>query len=232
MLFALPCSQQMLWLLAELFTLSTAALAAVRSIMPASRVEQKTIRTQPDELSDVAQECFSTEAELAELARRLEVAEAALAVRDVELATERAVAREAVAQAVAAREAAVRAQAARASMEQAAAEVVVAAELVQAQAAEAWRRLEEAGAAHVAELKAKEDFLDAAREAVAATSAGAETAVDNAQVRAVPPSPSTRLATPSGACGVSPLISLRPSPAVHTPSPSRATLALGAGDKA
>ena len=229
LLFALPCSQQMLWLLAELFTLSTVALAAVRSIMPASRVEQKTIRTQPDALSDVALECFSTEAEMA---RRLEVAEAALAVRDVELATERAVAREAVAQAVAAREAAVRAQAARASMEQAAAEVVAAAELVQAQAAEAWRGLEEAGAAHVAELKAKEDFLDAAREAVAATSAGAETAVDNAQVRAVPPSPSTRLATPPGACGVSPLISLRPSPAVHTPSPSRATLALGAGDKA
>eukprot|EP00964_Phaeocystis_antarctica_P165304 scaffold145090_cov51-Phaeocystis_antarctica.AAC.1 len=102
-------------------------------------------------------------------------------------------------------------------MEQAAAEVVVAAELVQAQAAEAWRRLEEAGAAHVAELKAKEDFLDAAREAIATTSAGAETAVDNAQVRAVPPSPSAPLATiPPGACNVSPLISQRPSPAVHT----------------
>lgn len=173
----------MLRMLAELCTLSIAAFAAVRSIMLASRVEQKPIQMQP-ELSEVAQECFSTEAELA---RRLEVAEAALAVRNAELATERAVAKEAVAQAVAAREAAVRAEAARASAVQAAAEVVVAAELVQAQAAEAWRRLEEAGAAHVAELKTKEDFLDAAREAIAATSAGAETAVDNAQVPAAYP---------------------------------------------
>ena len=135
------------------------------------------------ELSE-AQECFSTEAELV---RRLATAEAALAVRDAELATERAVARNAVAQAAAAREAAAQAQAARVSAEQAAAEVVIAAELVQAQAAEAWMRLEEAGVAHVAELKVKEDFLDAAREAVAATSAGAETAVDNAQVRAAYP---------------------------------------------
>jgi len=178
LLFKKP-KQQMLQLLAD-FTLSIAGFAAVRSIMRASRVEQKTKLMQP-ELSEVAQECFFTEAELA---RRLEAAEAALAVRDAELATERTVAREAVAEAVAAREAAVRAQVARASAERAAAEVVVAAELVQAQAAKAWRRFEEAGAAHVAELKAKEDFLDAAREATAATSAGAETAVDNAQVRA------------------------------------------------
>ena len=173
----------MLRMLAELCTLSIAAFAAVRSIMLASRVEQKPIQVQP-ELSEVAQECFSTEAELA---RRLEVAEAALAVRNAELATERAVAKEAVAQAVAAREAAVRAEAARASAVQAAAEVVVAAELVQAQAAEAWRAFEEARIAHVAELKAKDDSLDAAREAIAATSAGAEAAVDNAQVRAASP---------------------------------------------
>jgi len=167
---------------AECLTLTIGAFLAVRSIVLASQAEQKTLPLQP-ELSDVVHECFSTEAELA---RRLEAAEAALAAKDTELAAERAVAREAVAHAVAAREATIRAQAARASAEQAAAEVVVAAELVQAQAAEAWMAFEEARIAHVAELKAKDDSLDAAREAIAATSAGAEAAVDNAQVRAQP----------------------------------------------
>ena len=168
---------------AECLTLTIGAFLAVRSIVLASQAEQKTLPWQP-ELSEVVHECFSTEAELA---RRLEAAEAALAAKDTELAAERAVAREAVAHAVAAREATIRAQAARASAEQAAAEVVVAAELVQAQAAEAWRAFEEARIAHVAELKAKDDSLDAAREAIAATSAGAEAAVDNAQVRAASP---------------------------------------------
>ena len=121
---------------AECLTLTIGAFLAVRSIVLASQAEQKT-----PELSEVAHECVSTEAELA---RRLQAAEAALAAKDAELAAERAVAREAVAQAVAAREATVRAQAARASAELAAAEVVVAAELVQAQAAEAWRAFEEA----------------------------------------------------------------------------------------
>ena len=162
---------------AECLTLTIGAFLAVRSIVLASQAEQKT-----PELSEVAHECVSTEAELA---RRLQAAEAALAAKDAELAAERAVAREAVAQAVAAREATVRAQAARASAELAAAEVVVAAELVQAQAAEAWRAFEEARIAHVAELKAKDDSLDAAREAIAAMSAGAETAVDNALPKAL-----------------------------------------------
>lgn len=166
---------------AECLTLTIGAFLAVRSVL-ASQAEQKTIRSTPlqPELSEVVHECLSTEAELA---RRLEAAEAALAAKDAELTAERAVAREAVAQAVAAREATVRAQAARASAEQAAAEVVVAAELVQAQARGA---LEEARIAHVAELKAKDDSLDAAREAIPATSAGAET---NAQALAASPAP-------------------------------------------
>ena len=103
---------------AECLTLTIGAFLAVRSIVLASQAEQKTIPLQP-ELSEVAHECVSTEAELA---RRLQAAEAALAAKDAELAAERAVAREAVAQAVAAREATVRAQAARASAELAAAD--------------------------------------------------------------------------------------------------------------
>ena len=169
---------------AECLTLTIGAFLAVRSIVLASQAEQKTLPLHPELSEVVHDQCFSTEAELA---RRLEAAEAALAAKDAELAAERVVAREAVAHAVAAREATIRAQAARASAEQAAAEVVVAAELVQAQAAEAWRAFEEARIAHVAELKAKDDSLDAAREAIAATSAGAEAAVDNAQVRAASP---------------------------------------------
>ena len=70
---------------AECLTLTIGAFLAVRSIVLASQAEQKTIPLQP-ELSEVAHECVSTEAELA---RRLQAAEAALAAKDAELAAER-----------------------------------------------------------------------------------------------------------------------------------------------
>ena len=111
--------------------------------------------------------------------RRLEAAEAALTMRTAELAAEQAVA------VVAVVAAAVEAVVVAAAKE----ELVTATAAAEAEAADAELRLEEAEAAlaarevtHAAELKAKQAFVDAAEEAIAATSAGAELAVDKAQV--------------------------------------------------
>ena len=63
---------------AECLTLTIGAFLAVRSIVLASQAEQKTIPLQP-ELSEVAHECLSTEAELAQRLQAAELAQRLLA---------------------------------------------------------------------------------------------------------------------------------------------------------
>ena len=111
--------------------------------------------------------------------RRLEAAETALTMRDAELAAERAAAVVEAAVAAAVKD-----------------ELVTATAVAETEAAEAELRLEEAElalaareVAHTVELKAKQAFVEAAEEAIAATSAGAESSVD--EVRSLTQTPSS-----------------------------------------